>query len=73
MNPGEKIILKTVMQTQRIIVGGDTYEEVVEVGTVMRAMPGPPEKTHSRSLPWGSTTVSHGLSLSRDICRALRA
>jgi hypothetical protein len=41
MNPGEKQILKTVMQTQQIIVGGETYEETVEVGSVVRARPGP--------------------------------
>ena len=41
MNPGEKQYLKVVMQTQEIVVGGQTLSETVEVGSVVRAMPGP--------------------------------
>ena len=41
MNPGDKEYLKVVMQTQEIIVGGQTLSETVEVGSVVRAMPGP--------------------------------
>lgn len=41
MNPGEKQSLKQVMQTQQVIVNGDLIEEVVEIGAVMRARPGP--------------------------------
>ncbi len=41
MNPGDKEYLKVVMQTQEIIVGGQTFSETVEVGSVVRAMPGP--------------------------------
>lgn len=41
MNPGEKVYLKQVFETREIIVGGDTTTQDVEVGSVVRAMPGP--------------------------------
>lgn len=41
MNPGEKIILKIVVETRTITVGGLDITEDVEVGSVVRAVPGP--------------------------------
>ena len=41
MNPGDKEYLKQVFQTQIITVDGEDVTEVVEVGSVVRAIPGP--------------------------------
>lgn len=41
MAPGDKAILKVVMQTQEVTIDGDTTSEIVEVGSVVRATPGP--------------------------------
>ena len=41
MNPGDKVYLKVVTQTQTITVDGEDITEVVEVGSVVRALPGP--------------------------------
>ena len=41
MNPGDKVILKTVMQTQEITVDGELVTEEIEVGSVMQCRPGP--------------------------------
>ena len=41
MNSGDKMYLKIVTQTQEVIVGGRTTTEVVEIGAVVRARPGP--------------------------------
>ena len=40
-DPGDKEYLKVVMQTQTITVDGEDVTEEVEVGSVVRAMPGP--------------------------------
>ena len=40
-NPGDKEYLKQVFQTQTITVDGEDITEVVEVGSVVRAIPGP--------------------------------
>ena len=40
-NPGDKEYLKVVMQTQTITVDGEDVTEEVEVGSVVRAIPGP--------------------------------
>ena len=40
-NPGDKEYLKQVFQTQEITVDDETITESVEVGAVVRAIPGP--------------------------------
>ena len=41
MNPGDKEYLKQVFQMQTITVDGEDVTEGVEIGSVMRAIPGP--------------------------------
>lgn len=41
LSPGEKVLLKTVMETQEVTVGGETISQEVEVGSVVHARPGP--------------------------------
>lgn len=38
---GEKVYLKVVQQTQQVIIGGNTVEETVDIGSVVHARPGP--------------------------------